>query len=250
MIERAIIQQVIRRGDGSSTVEAYSRPQEVRAQATRVQNWLAGKFDACTVCRADAVYLRTGVAYCATHRDELRFDIDPRPGRLAATLRAEASPRELSGMAIVFDKWSVDLGGFRERIRSSAVDRTLREGTDLRALWSHEPSETIGRIQAGTLAVRKATEGLAVAIDPPRWADRHVESIERRDISGMSFAFSAIDDEWFLEDRMPRRTVLDMDVSEVSVVAFPAYPQTSIKLGPASLDFKPSRSWRERAARV
>ena len=251
MIERAILQQVIRRGDGSATVEAYERPLEVRSMAQRVQRWAAKEFDACSICRGDAVILRSGTAYCVKHRDELRCDIDPRPGRLAtAHLRAEPTPRELTGTAIVFNVWSVDLGGFVERIRPQSVDRTLREATDLRALWSHEPSEVIGRIEAGTLAVRKETKGLAVAIDPPRWADRHVESVQRGDVSGMSFAFSALDDEWFLQDGLPHRDVIDMVTSEVSIVGWPAYPSTRIKVGPASRDYRPSMAMRQRMARI
>lgn len=251
MIERAILQQVIRRDDGATTVEAYQRPAEVRNRAQQVKRWAAKEADPCDVCRGEAVILRSGVAYCAKHRDELRYDIDPRPGRLSAMhLRAEPSPRELQGVAIVFNVWSVDLGGFRERIRPQAVDRTLREATDLRALWSHEPSEVMGRIQAGTLAVRKTGSGLAMALDPPRWADRHVESIARGDVSGMSFAFNAIDDEWFLQDGLPHRSVLDMDTSEVSAVSWPAYPQTSIKVGPASRDYRPSMGLRARMARI
>ena len=49
----------------------------------------------------------------------------------------------------------------------------------------------------------------------------------------MSFAFRALDDEWRIDERgMPIREVLDATLSEVSVVAFHAYPQTSISAGP------------------
>jgi len=108
----------------------------------------------------------------------------------------------------------------------------------------------MGRIQAGTLAVRKTGSGLAIALDPPRWADRHVESVQRGDVSGMSFAFNALDDEWFLNDGFPHRSVIDMDMSEVSVVGWPAYPQTSIKVGPASREYRPSMAMRSRLARI
>jgi phage head maturation protease len=40
----------------------------------------------------------------------------------------------LRGYAIAFNTPSVDLGGFTEVIRRSAVDRTIAEKTDLRSL--------------------------------------------------------------------------------------------------------------------
>jgi phage head maturation protease len=53
-------------------------------------------------------------------------------------------------------------------------------------------------------------------------------SIKRGDISGMSFRFRALDDEWHLEDGMPIREVADMVIGEVSVVSEPAYPDTEV----------------------
>lgn len=248
-MERAIVREIVRDGRGGSVERECPRPEAVRQQAARVQTWARGDFEKCFVCSRESVYLRSGRTYCATHRDELRFDIAPRPVR-ARECRAEPSSRSLHGLAIVFDVWSVDLGGFRERIASQAIDRTLREGQDLRALWSHDPSETLGRLNADTLGVRKERDGLFMALDPPRWADRHVESVSRRDVTGQSFGFETYEDAWHLEDREPRRTVLDMLVSEVSIVSFPAYPQTWVKAGPDSRAFRPSRAFRERVARI
>jgi HK97 family phage prohead protease len=63
-----------------------------------------------------------------------------------------------------------------------------------------------------------------------------VESVSRGDIGGMSFAFRALEDEWRIDERgMPIREVLDATLSEVSVVCFPAYPQTTISAGPEPL---------------
>lgn len=248
-MERAIVREILRDGRGGSVERECPRPDAVRQQAARVQTWTAGHLEPCLICRRDSVYLRAGRTYCATHRDELRFDTDPRPAR-TTRLKSEPSARSLHGLAIVFDAWSVDLGGFRERITSQAIDRTLREGEDLRALWSHDTSETIARLGAETMSVRKESKGLFVEIDPPRWADRYVESVSRGDVAGQSFGFDTFEDEWHLEDREPRRTVLDMLVREVSIVSFPAYPQTWIKAGPDSRAFRPSRAFRERLARI
>lgn len=138
--------------------------------------------------------------------------------------------RILRGYAIVFDRLSEDLGGFLEKIAPSAVDRTLADGVDLRALAHHNPERVLGRLASGTLRVAKDARGLAVEIDPPAAAADLVESVQRGDITGMSFGFRTYKDAWDFTTDPPTRTVQDMLIREVSVVAFPAYPQTQIAL--------------------
>ena len=67
--------------------------------------------------------------------------------------------KTIYGRAIVFDRWSLDLGGFRESISAQAIDRTLRGGEDLRALWNHQPDHLLARMSAGTLRVAKDRHG-------------------------------------------------------------------------------------------
>src|SRR5207247_132841 len=126
---------------------------------------------------------------------------------------------------------SLNLGGFVERITQAAVDRTLRDGVDVRALVAHDPRLVLGRRAAGTVQLRKERDGLWATIDPPdtTFADDLIVGLERRDAPGASFTFSVSDDgdAWGYEDGQLTRTLLDILVREVSVgVAFPAYPQT------------------------
>lgn len=140
--------------------------------------------------------------------------------------------RKIRGMAIVFNSRSVNLGGFTEIIKPEAVDRTISEGLDVRALVDHDTSKILGRTRAGTLQLRKTRNGLEVLIDPPNTtAARDImESMERGDVTGMSFGFRVLTDDWRMEDGEPLREVTDMRVSEVSIVTFPAYPETSVAL--------------------
>ena len=136
--------------------------------------------------------------------------------------------KTIKGYAIVFNRPSQKIGFFVEQIAPAAIDRTLKEGIDLRALIDHQPEEIIGRLSAGTLRVAKDEHGLRVEIDPPNCprGENIIEAIRRRDVTGMSFAFHTVQDSWNERVDPPIRTVLDMEVREVSVVSFPAYPQT------------------------
>ena len=75
--------------------------------------------------------------------------------------RAELTDdKRIRGYAIVFNMKSVDLGGFREIILPSAVDRTLRDGLDVRAYADHDTAKILGRTTSGTLPMRVPTTGV------------------------------------------------------------------------------------------
>lgn len=154
--------------------------------------------------------------------------------------RAEASDngRKIRGYAVRFGSRSEDLGGFYEYIAPEAVDRTLNEGLDVRALVDHDSGKVIGRTRAGTLALRKDSKGLAITIEPDEeisYAKDIMRAVARGDVSGMSFAFRTIGDEWNYDGTVPVRTVTDMRISEVSIVTFPAYKQTDVSVAQRSL---------------
>ena len=158
------------------------------------------------------------------------FEIRTFEGRIEAV-----DDRRIEGLAIVFDSLSLDLGGFQERIDPAAVDRTLREATDVRALVDHDAAKILGRTRAGTLTLRKESRGLRAIIEPDAgisYAADLLRSIRRGDVSGMSFAFRVAEEgvSWDWEQSPPVRTITDLHMREVSVVTFPAYPDTTVAL--------------------
>jgi hypothetical protein len=162
----------------------------------------------------------------------------PLETRFAGGVRVEAdSSRKIKGYAIVFNSMSVDLGGFREIIMPEAVNRTLSEALDVRALIDHDSAKVIGRTRSGTLALRKDKTGLQIEIDPADTTNGRdiLELVRRGDVTGMSFAFRTLTDEWRMEDGEAIREVYDMTISEVSIVTFPAYQQTSVEVAQRSL---------------
>lgn len=216
--------------------ERYERPEPVREMAVRLRAW-AGSPETCGSCSArHAVAVRAGTPLCSLCREQRDIRFGRVPDMLGMKVWPTRTPdddvtsKQFRGHAIVFDKKSVDLGGFTEIIRASAADRMEAEKPDLRALWNHDSATILGRSTAGTLRYRKVTRGVAIEIDPPRWAHGHVESIERRDITGMSFGFWVLDDDWHLEEGEPVREVFDMRTIEFSPVSFPAYVDTDIRV--------------------
>lgn len=145
--------------------------------------------------------------------------------------RREKGEPTLKGHAAVFDVLSDELGpkgfGFREKIAPGAFKDSL-DG-DVRALFNHDPNIVLGRTRAGTLRLEEDDIGLAVEIDPPESARAVLEAIERGDVDQMSFGFRTIKDMWEeLEDGSTIRTLLKVELFDVSPVTFPAYPDTDI----------------------
>lgn len=151
--------------------------------------------------------------------------------------------KKLEGYAAMFGMVSGDLGGFREQIAPGAFKRSINDKADVRALWNHDPNFVLGRSQSDTLALSEDDKGLKVTITPPntQWANDLMVSIERGDVSQMSFGFRVVKDSWQTDDRQNLRTLEEVDLFDVSPVTFPAYPQTSIQtrsiLQNAGLDF-------------
>ncbi len=153
---------------------------------------------------------------------------------VAVELRVEGEgdePKRLVGHAAVFNSLSEDLGGFRERVAPGAFAASLA-GDDIRALFNHDPNQVLGRNRAGTLKLAEDDTGLAIAITPPdTQAGRDLTvSIERGDVSQMSFGFRTLSDEWSMEDGDQVRTLKAVRLFDVSPVTFPAYPQTDVAL--------------------
>ncbi len=139
-------------------------------------------------------------------------------------------PTRIVGHAAVFDVLSEDLGGFREKIAPGAFAKSL--GGDIRALFNHNPDIVLGRTVAKTLRVAEDNHGLAVEIDPPETAGAVavVEALRRGDVTQMSFGFRTIEHRFDrnLDSGEVIRTLIEVELFDVSPVTFSAYPQTDV----------------------
>jgi HK97 family phage major capsid protein/HK97 family phage prohead protease len=145
-------------------------------------------------------------------------------------LRADTSGAapKLVGHAIRTGVLSENLGGFREVVSSEAVTRALGRHPDLVMLSNHDPAHVLGRVSAKTLLVEHDGDGLRFEVDPPEHERGLVESVARGDVTGASFSFRTVKDHWDESTTPPTRTLLDVEIRELSVVVFPAYLQTHV----------------------
>jgi HK97 family phage prohead protease len=141
---------------------------------------------------------------------------------------------------------------FRERIAKRAFDGVLATKPDVICTFNHSQDALLGRTSSGTLRLRADDQGLGFECDlPDTQAGRDTyELVQRKDV-GCSFAFELgeRDQNWDEEEeeiedekdlglrgrvakairKIAVRTIKSFrKLHDVSIVASPAYPQTSV----------------------
>lgn len=164
-------------------------------------------------------------------RVTIRIDeIDVRDG--------EGGAQVIAGRAAPFGQWSQELRTqsgqrFRERIAPTAFDRALAGG-DVLALWQHDPAMPLARTRSGTLRLWKDDTGLRFEMSPEvqtSWGRDAVVTVRAGLVDSMSFGFrvavSGMSEERGDND-VYERTLHDVDLREISLVTWPAYPGTAV----------------------
>ena len=150
--------------------------------------------------------------------------------RRTATERVELREHEgggstAIGYASVFESTSQNLGGFVERVAPGAFKKTLQEA-DVRALFNHDQNQLLGRVSSGTLRLAEDDKGLRYEVDLPntQLGRDLTELLRRGDITGSSFGFRTIEDDWSeTREGYPMRTLRQVALVDVSPVVYPAY---------------------------
>ena len=168
--------------------------------------------------------------------------------------RAEGDSRRVEGVAVVFDSWSEDLGGFREKIAHGALDGVIAR-SDIFALLDHDRRRGIlGRSKRGdqvSLQLEIREDGLHYAFEAPETAlgNELLSCLERGEIDGSSFAFTVLEDQWKRVGDEYQRTITKIDeLYDVSPVYSPAYSQTTCDLRGLDALKAEERAAEERAA--
>ena len=156
-------------------------------------------------------------------------------------VRAEENEQHgtfITGTPIVFDQ-ATDMGWYEETInRDALADTDLK---DVRFLIGHNTSmiplaRSRNNNENSTMQLTVTGEGMDIRVDLDTENNAEARAlysaVKRGDMTGMSFMFGVDKDSWEdIESDYPKRTVEHISrVLEVSAVAFPAYPQTSIQV--------------------
>lgn len=161
------------------------------------------------------------------------------------TVRGDGDDKRFFGHACVFDVRTA-IGnpltwGFYEECAPGMFTKTLSEG-DQRMLIDHDSFYVVSRVSAGSLSLAQDKVGLATdsALDTELSYVRDLKvNIANRNITGMSFGFYVINDEWTTEEvelkdgnktNVEVRRITEVRLLEVSAVTFPAYEQTDAGL--------------------
>lgn len=166
-------------------------------------------------------------------RETRNFDIN---------LEAGEDSRVVSGYAVVFDSESVDLGGFTEIIKPTALDGVIEKSDVLCVLNHNEDKGVLARSKYGTgsLTLMVDEKGLKYSFEVPHTAlgDELLEGIKRGDITTSSFCFLVDEDIWHKnEDGTYLRTITKIkELFDVSPVYREAYNSTSVEIDKRGLD--------------
>ena len=160
---------------------------------------------------------------------------------LPMEIRAEQEEERgsvIEGYPIVFGQ-EIDMGEWREVIDAGSVgdgsvlrDVALMVGHDFGMIPMAHSRRNNG---SGTMTLTPDEHGVAMRAlldrkNNPKAAEAY-SAVTRGDISGMSFAFIVKDEKWEdLDGEKPLRRITGFGkIYEVSLVAFPAYPGTSVQ---------------------
>lgn len=143
--------------------------------------------------------------------------------------RDENEELRIEGYFVVYDDETMLWDGVYEKIDRNAFEGELEK--DIRALAGHDREKVLGRVKNNTLTLRSDEKGLWGSIlinkDDPE-AFSLYQKVKRGDIDQCSFGFIPTEEERESRSNGELFIVKRCKLIEVSVVAFPAYENTSV----------------------
>lgn len=134
----------------------------------------------------------------------------------------------IKGYAALYNTPTTIGGEFIEQIAPGSF-KTIANG-DCLALIAHDWGRVLGRQSAGTLRLKDTPLGLYFELDADTSTPSGLEilgNVRRRDVRGCSFGFRVLWDDWTDDGPLPLRTIREIELYEISILANPAYTATS-----------------------
>lgn len=144
-----------------------------------------------------------------------------------------ADGQTLEGYAAVFNSWTDirdSMGVYKERIAPGAFKRSIGQRTPV-LQFDHGTHPLFGSLPLGGITVlREDRNGLYVRVRlSENWLVEPVrDAIRDGGVTGMSFRFRVISDDWATTSEGDTRTINEVELLELGPVVFPAYEQTSV----------------------
>lgn len=149
-------------------------------------------------------------------------------------VKVNKDQRIIEGRAVVYNTMSNALRTttgteFREIIKPGALAESMAQN-DVLAFKEHNPAYLLGRKSAGTLQMEDRADGLYVRISIPEtsYGDDTLISAARGDLRGFSFGFNSPKSKNYSRSGEKIREIQSLNLREVSIVASPAYPDTTL----------------------
>ena len=138
----------------------------------------------------------------------------------------------IEGYAVVWNRYSSNLGGYVEQILPDAFDDSLANDDQIGS-YNHDYASVLGRRSAGTLVLTKDNTGLRYSIagaasDPD--VVRVASKVHAGSVVGSSFTFRSMPDgeAWsYTDEGFPLVSVKRAALFEVAPVVWPAYLATA-----------------------
>lgn len=145
--------------------------------------------------------------------------------RMADGSATAAATGRIGGYSPHWNTWSDLIWDFREKFEPGAFGRKMESFDGVVSLFNHDVGHVLGR-SPGTLTVEEDETGLRYEVEPPD--DKVLTLVQRGDVTGASFGFSAAEDSWSTNaDGIMERIVHSAVLHDVGPVVFAAYPTST-----------------------
>ena len=138
--------------------------------------------------------------------------------------------QRIGGYALLYNRYSQNLGGYVEQCLPGLADKSLADGIDVLCRYQHDSDMLLGRVSAATLRLAGDDSGVAYEDDLPAtsYASDLAALCQRGDVRHSSFAFRCLQDEWgFTDQGFPLRSLVAVLLIDVAPVVTPAYLDTT-----------------------